>query len=109
MHIDQLPENDRFLHLFTNSDSVSTHLNVFFVYFSTVSAHTVVNPIKCGAAAVSAGYNRDRLTAVAAQRKEECVQLLVICADGLNQIFFSKLCSRQIHIDHLFCRLGYAN
>ena len=33
MHIDKLPENDRFLHLFTSSDSVSAHLNIFFVYF----------------------------------------------------------------------------
>ena len=42
----------------------------------------------------------DRFAAVAAQRKQKCVQILVICFDSLYNIFFSFNCVSQIHIFH---------
>ena len=56
-----------------------------------------------GTAASATGYYGDRLTAVTAQRKQKCVQLLVIGIDTGDNIFLTLLGSRQIHDPHLMC------
>ena len=53
------------------------------------------------AAAPTAGYHRDGLAAIAAQREQECVQFLVIGLDPLNDVLSSLLCAVQIHMFHL--------
>ena len=51
-------------------------------------------------AAPAAGDHRDRLSAVATQGKQECIQFLVIGFDGPNDVFLAYLRGCQIHTLH---------
>ena len=53
------------------------------------------------ATAPTAGYHRDGLAAVAAQREQEGIQFLVIGLDPLNDVLSSLLCTVQSHMFHL--------
>ena len=49
----------------------------------------------------AAGYHSDRFATIAAQRKQECVEVFVICVDTLNDVFLSFLRLCQCHKNHL--------
>ena len=54
-----------------------------------------------GAAALSAGYHRDGLAAVATQGEQEGIELLVVGFDAADDIFLSFHGASQIHVSHL--------
>ena len=54
-----------------------------------------------GAAAALVGDNGDGFAAVAAQREQKGVQLVIVRIDGQNDIFLSFLCLIEGHIYHL--------
>lgn len=64
-----------------------------------------------GASALAPGDQRDAFAAVAAKGKQKGVQLLIICIDLLNDIFFSFFCFSQVHINYhrIVQQLVFAN
>ena len=53
-----------------------------------------------GAAASAVGNHRDRLTAVAAQREQKRIELLIVCLYGFDDVFLAFYSIGQIHICH---------
>ena len=54
--------------------------------------------------ALKVGYDRDRLTGIAAEREQKSVQFIVICVNLLNDIFLALKSGGQIHIYHPILR-----
>ena len=46
------------------------------------------------------GHHSNWLTAIAAKGKQECVQFLIVCLDGANDVFNSLLGLCQCHSNH---------
>ena len=53
-----------------------------------------------GTTATPPGYHSNRLAAVAAKGKQECVQFLIVGLDGANDVFNSLLGLCQCHSNH---------
>ena len=60
------------------------------------------------AGASAPGDHGDRLTAVAAQRKQKCIQFFVFCCNISNSILSAKLCFPKCHRHYPF-QLAVAN